>query len=104
MQASDNIQPVANSTMSGSDGTLLPASVAGLTREAAETTDEDQHASTIEATDGTMPVASAAPEQTTEATKGTIPVATAETGPTTEATDCTMPVKTAAMETTGETT
>ena len=92
MQASDNIQPVANTTMSGSDGTLLPASVAGLTREATETTDEDQHASTIEATDGTMPVPSAAPEQTTEA------------GPTTEATDCTMPVKTAAMETTGETT
>ena len=41
-----------------------------------------QHAPTTEATDGTMPVATAA----------------------TEATGCTMPVATAAIETTGETT
>ena len=44
LQASDNIQPGANSTTSGSDGTLLPASVTGLTREATETTAGDQHA------------------------------------------------------------
>ena len=37
LQASDNIQHGANSTMSGSDGTLLLASVTGLTTEAAET-------------------------------------------------------------------
>ena len=54
LQASDSIQPGANSTMSGFDGTLLPSSVTSLIREAAETTDEDQHAPTTEATDGTI--------------------------------------------------
>ena len=43
LQASDNIQPGANSAMSGSDGTLLTASVTGETKAAAETTAEDQH-------------------------------------------------------------
>ena len=59
LQASDNIQPGANSAMSGSDGTLLMASVTGRTREAAETTAEDQHAPITEAMDGTMTVATA---------------------------------------------
>ena len=48
LQASDNIQPGENSTMSGSDGTLVPPSVTGLTTEAAETSAEDQHAPTTE--------------------------------------------------------
>ena len=104
LQASDNIQPRANNTMSGSDGTLLPVSATGLTREAADTTDGDQQALTTEATDGTMPAATTATEPTTKATDVTMPVATAATEPTTAATDGTMPLTTAAMETTGETT
>ena len=74
LQASDNIQPGANSAMSGPDGTLLTASVTGETREAAETTAEDQQTPTIEATDGTMPMATTATEPTIEATDGTIPI------------------------------
>ena len=87
LQASDNIQPGANSAMSGSDGTLLPASKTGETREAAETTAEDQHAPTTEATDGTMAVATATTAPTIEATDGTMPVATTANEPTIEATD-----------------
>ena len=59
LQASDNIQPGANSAMSGPDGTLISASVTGETREAAGTTAEDQRAPTTEATDGIMTVATA---------------------------------------------
>ena len=106
LEASDSIQPEVNSTTSGSDGTLLPASVTGLTREAAETTAGDQHAPTTEATDGSMRVAPATTEPTIEETDGTMPVAvaTSTTEPTTEAMHSTMQVTTAAMETTGETT
>ena len=46
LQASDNIQSGPNSTMSGSDGALLPSSVTGLTTEAAETTAEYQRVPT----------------------------------------------------------
>ena len=102
LQASDNIQPGANSAMSGSDDTLLPASVTGQTREAAETTTEDQHAPTTEATDGTMPVATTATEPTIEAMDSTMPVVTTATEPTIEATDGTMPVATTSTEPTIE--
>ena len=64
LQASDNIQYGANSAMSGSDGTLVPSSVTGLTIEAAETTAGDQHAPTTEAMDGTIQVMTAAMETT----------------------------------------
>ena len=65
---------------------MPPASVTSLTREVAETTDDDQSVPTTDATDGTMTVATTTTEPTTEATEGT------------------MPVTTAALETTGETT
>ena len=90
--------------MSGSDSTLLPASVTGLTKEAAETTDEDQQAPNTEATDSTMPVVTATTDPTSKATDGTMPVVTAATEPTSEATDGTMPVATATTEPTSEAT
>ena len=97
--------------MSGSDGTLLLASVTGETREAAETTAEDQHTPTIEAKDGTMAVATATMAVATatmvptiKAMDGTMPVATTATEPTIEATDSTMPVETKATEPTIEAT
>ena len=84
--------------MSASDGTPLPASVIGLTTEAAETTAEDQHAPTTEAMDGTMQVTTATTEPTTEAMDGTTQVTTATTEPTTEAMDGTIQVTTATTD------
>ena len=104
LQAYDNIQPGESNTMSESGGTMLPASVTGLTRAAAETTVEYQHAPTIEATDGTMRVATTATKPTTEATDGTVPEATATMEPTIEATEGTMLVATVTTEPTIEAT
>ena len=101
-QASDSVQPGLNSTMSGSDGTLLPASVTGLTTEAAESTAEYQHAPTTEAMDGSMTVATTATKPTIEATDGTMPVATPAMEPTIEVMDGTIQVMTATPEPTTE--
>ena len=98
LQASENIQPDANSTMSGSDSTLLLASVTGLTREAVETTAGDQHAPNTKAMDDSMTVATIATKPTTDAMDGTMPVVTASMEPTIKATDGTMPVATATTE------